>query len=259
MRIGESSGFNLNVFNMKKTDEEDKEEVGSTNPQVAVQEPQGHTSSIRDMMSGNFFQHDRKQSRYIIGMMTSFKVENEFKNRIQSVVDFYQACAAAADNEGEKVAALMKGVEAVEDEAEAYAREKVSERIDHDQEEEEKEQEEKAEKKIEEKLMPDSAKKILDADPSPDELSEEIEEKVEDIIETEGEKILKGNDADEDQTVSGNVQAAEQVSTVTAASAAPQDKDKNVELTGESTQPVKGSSSAANTMPPPGTYVDEVV
>jgi hypothetical protein len=259
MRINESTGFNFNIFNLKKTNEEAEEDAGSTHLQVAVQEPQGHTSSTRNMMSGNFFQQDHEESRYITGLMTSYAVENEFQTRMQDVVDFYKGAAAATDSYAEKVAAGMKAEKAVEDEAEAYTGEKVGEKMEQDRKEEEKEQEAKVEEKIEEKLMPDMAKQIVDADPRPDELSEEISDKAEEIVETESEKILKGNEAGEGQTVSGNVQAAEQVGTVTAASAAPPDRDKSVELTGESTQTVKGSSSSAYTVPPPGTYVDEVV
>ncbi|WP_421902989.1 hypothetical protein [Maridesulfovibrio sp.] len=262
MRINESSGFKFNVFNMKKEAAEAEEE-NSTHQPVVEKEPQGHSFSARNMMAGNFVQQDREQSRYINGLMTSYAVADQFRSQMQSVLESGQidaaiAAAASPGNKAEMLLAGMKAERAAEEKAENYTKEKLEEKIEAERKEEEKEQEEKVEEKIEEKLMPEGAKQVLDADPDPEELTEEIAEKVEEATEAKGEKILKGNEQDEPQTVAGNIQAAEQVSAVAAAGTVTPDGDKKVELNGESTQTVEGSASVGP-VPPPGTYVDEVV
>ncbi|TIH16478.1 hypothetical protein D0S45_08660 [Marinifilum sp. JC120] len=261
MRINESSGFKFNVFNMKQ---EVVEEENSTHQQPVSQEPQGHSSSTGNMMSRNFFQHGREESRYINGLMTSYAVADQFRSSMQSVVDIYQAeaniaSAASPENYAAMMLVGMKAEEAAEEKAEDYAGEKMEDKLEQDRKEEEKEQDQKVEEKIEEKLMPEGAKKVLDADTDPEELTEEIAEKSEEVTEAKGDKILKGNEADEGQTVAGNVQAAEQVGAVAAASVTQPEADKKVELNGGSTQTVEDGSSSVGAVPPPGTYVDEVV
>ncbi len=84
MRIDESSGFKFNIFDMKKPVEE---EENSTHQQVSTQENQGHSSSTRNMMASSFFQHDREESRYINGLMTSYAVADQFRTQMQTVLD----------------------------------------------------------------------------------------------------------------------------------------------------------------------------
>ncbi|NDV25629.1 hypothetical protein [Desulfovibrio sp. JC010] len=261
MRIGESSGFKFNIFNMKQ---EVAEEENSTHQQVVEREPQGHSFSQRNMMADSFFKHDREESRYITGMMTAFDIDNDFRNRMQNVVDVYKAEAdlVRAKFPGNNAALMLVGMKAeraAKDEAEDYTGEKMEEKIEEDRKEREEEQEKKTEEKIEEKLTPEGSKKIVDTDPDPAKMTEEIAEKAEEATESQSEKVLKGNEPEEGQTVTGNVQAAEQVSTLAAAGAVEPDSEKKVELTGDSTQTVEGGSSAVGAVPPPGTYVDEVV
>ncbi|ACS80985.1 hypothetical protein [Maridesulfovibrio salexigens] len=261
MRINESSGFKFNIFDMKKPAEE---EVNSTHQQVVEKEPQGHSYSSRNMMAGNFFQHDREQSRYITGLITSYDIADQFRSQMQSVANVYSddAKIMSADmpsNYRLMGLAVMEAEHFAEEQAEDYAGEKLEEKLEKDHEEQEEDLEKKIEEKIEEKLMPDGAKQVLDADPDPEELTEEIAEKVEEATEARGDKILKGSEQDEPQTIAGNVQAAEQVSTVAAASSVAPEGNKKAELTGESTQTVQGGSASVGTVPPPGTYVDEVV
>ncbi|MFW5499656.1 MULTISPECIES: hypothetical protein [unclassified Maridesulfovibrio] len=261
MRINESSGFKFNIFDMKKPVEE---EENSTHQQVSTQENQGHTFSQRNMMADSFVKQNHEESRYINGLMTSYAVADQFRSQMQSVLESGQldaaiTSAASPGNMAEMMLVGMKAERAAEEKAENYTKEKLEEKIEAERKEEEKEQEQKVEEKIEEKLMPDGAKQVLDADPDPEELTEEIAEKVEEATEARGDKILKGNEQDEPQTVAGNVQAAEQVSTVAAASSVAPEGNKKVDLTGESTQTVQGGSASVGTVPPPGTYVDEVV
>ncbi|WP_320174628.1 hypothetical protein [Maridesulfovibrio sp.] len=261
MRIDESSGFKFNIFDMKKSAEE---EVNSTHQPTVEKEPQGHTFSQRNMMSDSFVKQNREESRYINGLMTSYAVADQFRTQMQTVTNIFNDDASVLSADMPMNYQLMKltPMEAehlAEEQADDYTKEKLEEKIEAERKEEEQEQEEKAEAKIEEKLMPEEAKKVLDADPDPEELAEEIAEMVEDVTEAKGDKILKGNEQDEPQTVAGNVQAAEQVSTVATASSVAPEGDKKVDLTGESTQTVEGGSASVGTVPPPGTYVDEVV
>lgn len=263
MRIGESSGFKFNVFNMQKEAAE-AEEVNPTHQMVEEEEPQGHSFSARNMMAGNFVQQDREQSKYINGLMTSYAVADQFRSQMQSVLESGQidaaiTAAASPGNKAEMLLVGMKAQRAAEEKAKNYTKEKLEEKIEAERKEEEKEQEEKAEAKIEEKLMPEGAKQVLDTDNDPEELTEEIEAKVEKATEAESDKVLNGNEQDEPQTVAGNVQAAEQVGTVAAAGTVVPEDEKKVDLTGESNQTVEGGSSAVGAVPPPGTYVDEVV
>lgn len=264
MRIGESSGFKFNVFNMQKEAAE-AEEVNPTHQKVEEEEPQGHSFSARNMMAGSFVHSGGpEESRYITGLKTSYDVADQFRSQMQMAANPFNddASVLSADMPLNYELMGLRPMEAermAEEQAEDYAEEKLEEKLEKDRKEEEKEQEEKAEAKIEEKLMPEGAKQVLDANNDPEELTDEIEEKVEKATETESDKVLKGNELDEPQTVAGNVQAAEQVGNVAAAGALAPEDEKKVELTGESNQTVEGGSSTAGKVPPPGTYVDEVV
>ena len=261
MRINESSGFKFNIFNM---DQEVTEEKNSTHQQEVAQEPQGHSYSPRNMMADSFVKTNREKSRYIQGLMTSYAVADQFRTRMQDVLDTYKAEAdlAAAAFPGNNAVLLLAGLKAeraAKEEAENYTGEKMEEKLEKDRKEREEEQEKKVEEKIEEKLMPEGTKQVLDAEPDPEQLTEEIAEKAEEATETRGDKVLKGDEIGEGQTVAGGVQAAEQVSTVAAASSVIPESEKKVELTGDSVQTVEGGSSTAGAVPPPGTYVDEIV
>ncbi|WP_320005948.1 hypothetical protein [Maridesulfovibrio sp.] len=261
MKINESSGFKFNIFNMK---EKEAEEENSTHQQAVAQEPQGHSYSQRNMMADSFVKTNREESRYINGLMTSYAVADQFRSRMQNVVDIYKAEADLVSSiSGDSYAAMMlvgqKAERAAKEEAENYTGEKMEEKLEKDRKEREEEQDKKVEEKIEEKLMPEGAKQVLDAEPDPEQLTEEIAEKAEEATETRGDKVLKGDELGEGQTVAGGVQAAEQVSTVSAASSVTSGSEKKVELTSDSAQTVQGGSSAAGAVPPPGTYVDEIV
>ncbi|WP_319778746.1 hypothetical protein [Maridesulfovibrio sp.] len=260
MRIGESSGFKFNIFDMKPTAEEEN----STHQQAVPQESQGHSFSTRNMMAGNFVQRDREESRYINGLMTSYAVADQFRTQMQTVLDSAKfeaslVSAASPENYAELMLVGMKAERAAKEKAEDYAGEKLEEKLEQERKEEEKEQDQKVEEKLEEKLMPEGAKQVLDADPTPEELMEEIAEKAEEATESRGDKVLKGDEPEEGQTVSGNVQAAEQVSSLSAGSAVYAESGRNVESTGNSIKTVEGGSTSVGTVLPPGTYVDEIV
>lgn len=263
MKISESSGFKFNVFNMnQEAAEPDNPTHNKTVPDE--QEEQGHSFSTTNMMAGSFVQSSREESRYINGLMTSYAVANQFRTRMQSVVDVFEAEAslASAASPGSYAAMMLVGMKAeraAEQKAKDHAGEKAQEKAEEDRKEREEEQERKVEEKIEEKLMPEGAKQVLDADPDPVELTEEIAEKAEEVTETRSDKVLKGDEVGEAQSVAGGVQAAEQVATVAAASSVAPESEKKVELTGDSGQTVEGGSSAVGAVPPPGTYVDEIV
>ncbi|WP_415713580.1 hypothetical protein [Maridesulfovibrio sp.] len=262
MRIGESSGFKFSLANMKQ--EEAVEEENSTHQPEVEKEPQGHTFSQRNMMADSFVKQGREESRYITGLLTSYKVAEQFRSQMQTVTNIFNddANVLSADmplNYQLMDLAPMEAEHLAKEQAENYTKEKLEEKIEAERKEKEKEQEEKDEQKIEEKLMPDGSKQVLEADPDPEVLTEEIAEKVEEATEAEGDKILKGNEQTEPQTDAGIVQAAEQVSTVAAASTIAPEGDKKVELTGESIQTVEGGSTSVGMVPPPGTYVDEIV
>jgi len=263
MKISESSGFKFNVFNMKQ---EAAESDNPTHNKVVPdeQDEQGHSFSTSNMMAGSFVQSNREESRYINGLMTSYAVANQFRSRMQSVVDVFEAEAslASAASPGSYAAMMLVGMKAeraAEQKAKDYAGEKTEEKAEQDRKEREAEQDKKVEEKIEEKLMPEGVKQVLDADPDPVELTEEIAEKAEEASETRSDKVLKGDEVGEAQTVAGGVQAAEQVATVAAASSVAPESEKNVELTGDSGQTLQGGSTAVGAVPPPGTYVDEIV
>ncbi|MFW5488011.1 MAG: hypothetical protein ACNI3A_06305 [Desulfovibrio sp.] len=86
-------------------------------------------------------------SRYITALKDSFQVKNEFRNRMQGILDVHQQMAASASSYAELYLVGRKAEEATKRLGDETVAKSENERIDKDREQTEKEQEEKIQEK----------------------------------------------------------------------------------------------------------------
>lgn len=90
-----------------------------------------------------------KDSRYISGLMTGYRIDNEFQNRLQGIVTQHQSMLEGVDSYAMKALIGKKAEEATKRYGEQYVTEKETERVEEERKQTEKEAEEKLQKKIE--------------------------------------------------------------------------------------------------------------
>lgn len=146
MQIGSANGAG-SAFILAGT----QKAVETTADQAQSADTQGlsvsssHSGST-NMLANNFVHSGVEQSRYVSGLLNSFKIENEFKNRMQSIVSTYSALAAQTDNYAEKGLIGKQAADAVQDLKDREVTDKMEEKLEQAREEqEEKVQEDLAE------------------------------------------------------------------------------------------------------------------
>ncbi|QGY40422.1 hypothetical protein GM415_09880 [Pseudodesulfovibrio cashew] len=102
------------------------------------------SAASRNLLEDNFFKRDYQQSQYVEAMLSNFDVKNDFRNRMQGMMDMYSLAAAAADpdNYAVKTLAGTKAANSVESIVEQVVAETSAEQLEKEREERETEQQE---------------------------------------------------------------------------------------------------------------------
>lgn len=148
MKIESGPGFNLNTLlgaDAASTSQDSGEAVESpeTTQAVTVAAP----PRPRNMLENNFVTATKEPSKYVLGILSNLRVQNQFQDKLTGVVELYRLEAESAGSYAEKNLAGARAAKATEELAEKEVRDKETERM----EEERKESEEQSEKKLEEK------------------------------------------------------------------------------------------------------------
>lgn len=155
MKIEGGTGFNLNTLlgvDAANTTQDSGEAVESpeTMQAVTVAAP----PRPRNMLENNFVTANKEPSKYVLGILSNLRVQNQFQDKLTGIVELYRleaenvrSCAGGLESYAEKNLAGAKAAKATEELAEKEVRDKEAERM----EEERKESEEQSEKKLEEK------------------------------------------------------------------------------------------------------------
>lgn len=106
-------------------------------------------SPPRNLMEGSFVKQDFEQSRYVKGMMIGFQVENEFKNKLNGIVESYKLQADMVDSYAEKNMIGKKAAKAAKDFVDGEAVEEAVEKMKEDQKKEEEVKEKKEKEALE--------------------------------------------------------------------------------------------------------------
>lgn len=195
-------------------------------PEPAVQ---GHQFS-GNMLSQNFFQQNKEQSKYIQGLLTTFAVENDFRNQVMSIMqshrDLVEKYGADPMTEGKRAA------EETEDYVDGYYSDKEAERMEDEREEDEEKIEQEQEEKIEEKLSGDD-NSLVDLDKN---VGEALDKKSEEQYETEAEK--------------GNIEATEEVAQEAVETAPENNLEKDIEAAAPSKTGQESPSEAQHSPSP---------
>ncbi|WP_027721613.1 hypothetical protein [Maridesulfovibrio zosterae] len=211
-------------------------------------------SSSHNMLEGSFVNDTPEPSRYITGLMTGYKVQNELMDKFQGVVSKYKL---ELDLLGEDPTLVgLKAEHEAEQKAKDYTLEEGEESLEETRKEEKQKEEEEAQSKIEEKLMPDGYVDISNPDPS--KLSEDIEDKAEEVISVKTNEIesVLGEEIKEKDPITGS----DEVSRAAAVGAVSKSENVNTEISqNHEPLPPDLASSSGNKKTPPGTYVDEIV
>ena len=210
--------------------------------------------SSHNMLEGSFVNDTPEPSRYITGLMTGYKVQNELMDKFQGVVSKYKI---GIELLGKNAAVeSLKAQHEAEEKAEDYALEKGEESLEEARKEEKRKEEEEAQAKVEEKLMPDGYVDISNSDPS--KLAEDIEDKAEEIVSAKTNEIESASS--EEIKEKDSVAGSEAASMEAAADPARMSENVNTENSqNNETLPFERDSSSGNKKTPPGTYVDEIV
>ncbi len=178
MQIGEISGFNFDISALKKTAtdiEEGLTDVSKSSVAKVETAPSAEPSTM-NMMAGSFVKTTHEDSRYIKGLMTSYKVENEFRTKFQSIVNVYSLEAALADGDYAKLnLAGQKAERAAKKKAQDLAGEKMEEKL--------KESRKEDDKKLDEKLAEKTGSSDLTQEASSADVGKEIDKKNEAAVE----------------------------------------------------------------------------
>lgn len=156
MKIGSDIGFILNTQVSNNTQENQVvNDIPALSSEATVNtEKLDRSTSASNLLENNFVQSDYESSKYIQGVMTGLRVENEFGTKMQSLVECYQLQLSSEDGDNYAKRALIgkKAARATEELVAGEVTETETTRL----EKERKESEEKAEKKIEEKTTENS-------------------------------------------------------------------------------------------------------
>jgi glutaredoxin-related protein len=175
MKIENAAGFNLSTPLMRDVQAAPQEETVDS---VVADVLAGH--KVREnLMEGSFVDRDSTPSRYIEGTMIGLKVETQFKNKMNAIVESYKLQAEAADSYAERALIGKKAAAAMTDTVEGEVSEAEGERMEKEREEDEERVEEKIEEKIEEK--------VRERDSEEDGAEEMIEAAAETVATEEGE------------------------------------------------------------------------
>ncbi|MEF2232383.1 MAG: hypothetical protein V3571_15730 [Pseudodesulfovibrio sp.] len=146
MKIESGSGIKLNFSLVKDTLQAGAADAESALAAAPADVLAGH--QVRgDLMEGSFVDTDSEASRYIQATMIGLKVDSQFRNKMNGLLETYQLQAAAADNYAERSLAGRKAAEAVGDMVDGEVSEAEASRMEKEREE----LEEQIEKKLEEK------------------------------------------------------------------------------------------------------------
>ncbi|QJT09658.1 hypothetical protein [Oceanidesulfovibrio marinus] len=148
MKIEGGTGFNLNTLlgaDAANTAQDSGEAVESrkTTQAVTVAAP----PRPRNLLENNFVTANKEPSKYVLGILSNLRVQNQFQDKLTGIVELYRLEAESAEGYAGKNLAGAKAAKATEELAEKEVRDKEAERM----EEERKESEEQSEKKLEEK------------------------------------------------------------------------------------------------------------
>lgn len=93
------------------------------------------SGSSSNMLEGNFVHSGNGQSRYVTGLIDSFRIENQFKNKMQSIVASYSSLAAQPGSYAEKNLIGRQAADAVQDLKDSEVSEKMEEKLEESREE----------------------------------------------------------------------------------------------------------------------------
>lgn len=154
MKIENSSGFQLDTSLLKGStnarqhgDGADSTTVTRANDSNAIQYGGG-----RNLLESNLVDRNAEKSRYISGIMTSFRVQNDFRNKMSGVMGFYQAELTAASTYAERTLIGQKTAAAMGEAVNSEVTNQETERLKKERQESEKELDQKLEEKAEQKL-----------------------------------------------------------------------------------------------------------
>lgn len=178
MKINTDSSFKFNLSPIRAT-EEAKKTSSANLPAEKKEAPvstEGHVFSKTINLSDHFFNKDYENSKYVTGMLDSIKIDNEFRNNMNKMVQQYrlEADKVSMDHPGNMAELALVGQRAeraAKEEAKRYATKKTEKKLEEDR----KEREEEQKKKVEEKLSPESSK--LESSPKATDISDSIKEK----------------------------------------------------------------------------------
>lgn len=146
MKIESGTGFNLNISLTKDALQTGSTGAESTLAAAAATMLTGHQSR-GNLMEGSFVQADSGPSRYIQATMIGLEVDNQFKTKLNAIVESYKIQAEATDSYAERSLLGRQAAEAMKDMVEGEVSEAEASRMVKEREE----FEEKLENRLEEK------------------------------------------------------------------------------------------------------------
>lgn len=147
MKIESGSGFNLNISLIKDALQTGSTDAESTLVAATATMLDGHQGR-GNLMEGSFVQTDSEPSRYIQATMIGLEVDNQFKTKLNAIVESYKLQAEATDSYAERSLVGRKAAEAVKDMVDGEVSEAEASRMDKEREEFEEKIEEKLEEKV---------------------------------------------------------------------------------------------------------------